>query len=206
MNLEEIVNDDEVAPLLDLDTIPDPNDDPYAYEFFENTIYLLKEKSEEKRVIKEKEKGYTELGKIELYGLATSPFVFSIHESLHALAGYISGAYVGGFGYNEWGLYTKIYGTQSQIIFTSLFPHLLAIPAMYYTFFKKKIVAVAFLAPTLAELIPAKLWSYETDFGVAAENINPNYVLPIKYAMLGGWLTLSYLISRFAYRRNLKKK
>ena len=200
MNLEEVINDPELEEIIDLDTIPNPNDDPFAYEFFVQTVEAFKEEK------KQKERGYAELGKIEFFGVSISPLVFAMHEYLHALGAKLVGAEVGGFGCNSWGLYTMVYGDSYQVAFSSLFPHLIAFPAFYYTFFKRKIFALPFVAPTLAELFPYELFGEKGDFLVAAENLFPHYSEPMKYVLLGVWFTAAYFSSRIVYRRNLKSK
>ena len=99
MNLEEIITDPELKEFIDPDTIPDPEEDPLAYEFFEYTIEQLK--SDENKKMIEKESGYVELARMELIGMAVAPTTFAVHESLHALAGYLVGASVYGFGYDS---------------------------------------------------------------------------------------------------------
>ncbi len=199
MNLEKVISNSEIADLIDPETIPNPEEDPYAYEFFLSTVELLREDKERNK--ENKEKGYVELGKIQMQSFSSFPAALAFHEYLHALGAELVGAKVYGFASDSWSIYTLISGSPFQVAFSSLFPHLVALPAAYYVS-KKNWFAVPFLAPTLTELIPSEVIGYHSDFYVAAENIAPQYALPLKYLMLAVW----YIPIYFIFRRNLKKQ
>ncbi len=204
MNLEEVINDPRLDGIIDKDTIPDKSDP--SYDFFVNTVELLLEEDENK-VKEETNANYSSLVKYESISLATTPAVFSFHEALHAFAAEIVGANVSGFSFDSWGVYTEISGTHAQAAFTSIFPHIAVFPiAFYYTFSRKKLYLVPFMAPTLSEFFPYEIFGKSGDLLITASYLSQDYAVPVKYMLLGAIVGGSYLfykvINKFKNRNH----
>ena len=213
MNLEEITSK-VYQEVVDTSSIPNKNEDPEGYEFWEYTLNLIvkdevkKREKELERLEKEVNRNrgdIKDLVQLETKAISLAIPVGAIHEGLHALSGYLAGADVKGFSTDGLFFYTLVSGNSYQIAFTSLFPHLLAIPGTYYTFFKKKFVASALVAPTLSEFFPLEMFGRYSDFMIAAYSISPHYAVPIKYLLLTAWVGVSSLISKLVYKYNLNK-
>ncbi len=187
-----------MSDLGELEDLIDPNCPPeteYEKEFFELTIELLKEEKRERKKVPYEAK---------IFSIA--PVVIGAHEGMHYLAAGLLNCKIEKVGFDGVSLYMQYSADPVRASIVDLFPHLLALPAIYYGLFEEREEWLPFLAPTLAELVPYELFQSFGDFLNVAERISPNAAVAVKYLLTGSYLLGAYLLMKYVHNRKRKSE